>query len=78
MSLRTVLALVPFLVGITISLVFFFFLSADTVVDYIGLQNAYILMFVMALLGGMSTFNTVPYFAIILILASAGVNPLWL
>ena len=63
--MRTILALLPFSIGVLVSMVFFFFVSADTVVDYIGLQNAYVLMYVMAALGGMTTFNTIPYFSII-------------
>ena len=35
-------------------------------------------MYVIALLGGMTTFNTVPYIPLLLLLASAGVNPLLL
>lgn len=78
MTWRTVLALLPFSVGVLVSIIFFFFIDANSVVDYIGLQNAYILMYVMAALGGMTTFNTIPYFSIILILATAGVNPAFL
>ncbi len=78
MSFRTVLAFLPFGVGMMISVIFFFFLDANSIVDYIGLQNAYILMYVIATIGGMTTFNTIPYFSVILILASAGVHPLLL
>lgn len=78
MKLRTILAFLPFSVGIVISIIFFFFLDANSIVDYIGLQNAYILMYVIATIGGMTTFNTIPYFSVILILASAGVNPILL
>ena len=78
MTWRTVVALLPFSVGVLVSIVFFFFIDANSMVDYIGLQNAYILMYVMAALGGMTTFNTIPYFSIILILATAGVNPVFL
>jgi membrane protein DedA with SNARE-associated domain len=78
MNFRTVVALLPFSIGVIVSMVFFFFVDANSVVDYIGLQNAYILMYVMAALGGMTTFNTIPYFSIILILATAGVNPIFL
>lgn len=78
MSWRSLVAFLPFGIGLLLSAFFFFYLSPDTLVDYIGLQNAYILMFTIAALGGMTTFNTIPYFSIILILASAGVNPVLL
>ncbi len=78
MSLKSVAAFLPFGIGVTISILFFFYLDAHSIVDYIGLQNAYVLMYVVATVGGMTTFNTIPYFSIILILASAGVNPVLL
>ncbi len=76
--LKRVLALLPLIGGVVVSIVFFFYLSPTAVVDYIGIENAYVLMFAIAALGGMTTFNTVPYFSVILLLASAGVNPLLL
>ncbi len=78
MSFRTILAILPFLIGVVVSVIFFFFVDANSIVDYIGTQNAYILMYTMATLGGLTTFNTIPYFSIILVLASAGVNPAFL
>ena len=78
MTWRTVLALLPFSFGVVVSIVFFFFIDANSVVDYIGTKNAYLLMYTMATLGGLTTFNTIPYFSIILVLATAGVNPILL
>jgi membrane protein DedA with SNARE-associated domain len=78
MSVRTVLALLPFSIGVIVSITFFFFIDANSIVDYIGTQNAYLMMYTMATLGGLTTFNTIPYFSIILVLATAGVNPVFL
>jgi membrane protein YqaA with SNARE-associated domain len=75
---RALKAWLPLFIGLALSLIFLFWLSPDSLVTYIGLKNAYALMFVMAALGGMSTFNTVPYYSIIFVLASAGVEPLLL
>lgn len=75
---KRALALLPLVGGVVVSIVFFFYLSPTAVIDYIGIENAYVLMFAIAALGGMTTFNTVPYFSVILLLASAGVNPLLL
>ncbi|MBY0538776.1 VTT domain-containing protein [Patescibacteria group bacterium] len=55
-----------------------FFIGPEALVDYIGVQNAYGLMFLVAALGGLSTFNSVPYLAVLFVLANTGVNPFWL
>lgn len=41
----------------------------------IGVENAYILMFILSLLGGLSTFSGVPYHVVLIALAVGGVNP---
>lgn len=75
---RKIITLLPLVIGLIISLVFIFFIGAESLVDYIGVQNAYVLMFLVAGLGGLSTFNSVPYLAVLFVLANTGVNPLWL
>ena len=75
---KKILALVPLLLGLIVSVIFIFFVGAESLVNYIGIQNAYLLMFLVAALGGLSTFNSVPYLAVLLVLANTGVNPLWL
>jgi membrane protein YqaA with SNARE-associated domain len=77
-SVKNILAILPFAIGVVISLVFLFFLSPTSIVDYIGIQNAYILMYVIAAASGLTTFNTVPYYPVMLVLANAGVNPILL
>lgn len=54
----------------------FFFIDSNNIIEYIGYQNAYLMMFVISLIGGLSTFNFVPYYSIIILLVSAGLNPL--
>jgi membrane protein YqaA with SNARE-associated domain len=78
MSFKKILAILPFAIGVAISLVFLFFISPDSIVDYIGVQNAYILMYVIAAASGMTTFNTIPYYPVMIVLATAGVNPIFL
>ncbi len=75
---KTFLTVMPLLVGLAISIVFIFFIGPETLVDYIGVQNAYVLMFLVAAIGGLSTFNSVPYLAVLFVLANTGVDPLWL
>ncbi len=75
---QKILAVVPLLLGLIVSVVFIFFIGPDVLISYIGLQNAYLLMFVVSGLSGLSTFNSVPYLSVLLVLANAGVNPLLL
>lgn len=75
---RKILAAVPLVLAVALSVVFYFYFTPETAVSVIGLENAYLLMFVVALLGGLTTFNTVPYYSVLLMLAVAGLNPLLL
>lgn len=68
------LALLP-ISFISIS-VFFYYSSSEKLILYIGVENAYILMFFLALWGGLTTFSGVPYHAVLVLLASGGLNPL--
>lgn len=52
--------------------------GAEALVSYIGVQNGYLVMFLVALLGGLSTFTSVTYFATVFTLAAAGLSPLGL
>jgi membrane protein YqaA with SNARE-associated domain len=50
--------------------------GADAIVDWIGAENGYWIMFLVALFGGVSSIAGVTYVATIITLASAGLNPL--
>ena len=76
--LRTFLHLLPLLSILALSTTVFFYITPDELIDIIGLENAYVLMFSVAFLGGLTTFNTVPYYSALLLLASAGLNPLYI
>jgi membrane protein YqaA with SNARE-associated domain len=49
--------------------------GSEAVVAYIGAENGYLVMFLMALFGGVSSVTGVAYVATIITLASAGLNP---
>jgi membrane protein YqaA with SNARE-associated domain len=70
--------LLPFLTFILISFLIFYLVTPGKIIEFVGMENAYILMFSSALLGGMTTFNFIPYYSIIILLASAGLNPLYI
>lgn len=69
------IALLLFFVGWSI---FFYYSSPEGIINFIGVENAYVLMFVLALLGGLTTFSGIPYHVILIMLASGGLNPLFL
>lgn len=56
----------------------FYFLTPDEVLQYVGFQSAYLMIFFLAFLGGLSTFSGVPYHVILIAFASSGLNPLFL
>lgn len=53
-----------------------YFVGADRLVELIGVKNGYVIVFVMALFGGMSSFSGISYPATIVTLASGGLDPL--
>lgn len=72
------LSIAPVIFILLLSIVLFFYVTPSRLVEVVGLENAYFLMFFTAFLGGLTTFNTVPYYSILLILAGAGLNPLYI
>lgn len=57
---------------------FLLYSSPERLVGSIGVQNAYVLIFVLAFLGGLTTFTGVPYHPVLVVLAVGGLNPLLL
>lgn len=53
-------------------------LPAEDLIDLIGSDNAYILMFVLGMIGGFTTFTEVPYHFVLMSLAADGLSPIWL
>jgi len=72
-----VISILPFMVMVALSLFAFLYISADDLITFVGIENAYLLMFTVSLLGGLTTFNTVPYYSILILLVGAGLDPLW-
>lgn len=52
--------------------------SPEEIVNAVGTSNAYALMFVLAMIGGISTFTAVPYQLVLMGFAAGGINPLLL
>jgi membrane protein YqaA with SNARE-associated domain len=70
--------LLPLVVVAILSGILYFIGGTDIIIDYVGIENAYFLMFIFAALGGLTTFNTVPYYSLLFLLATAGLHPFYL
>lgn len=75
---RALIKLLPLVGVVFLSILVFLYVDPDAIITTIGFKNAYGLMFAFAALGGLTTFNTVPYYSLLLLLAGAGLNPLLL
>jgi membrane protein YqaA with SNARE-associated domain len=52
-----------------------YFIGPEEIVEKIGAENGYILIFLVALFGGISAFTSPSYFALLITLAIGGLNP---
>ncbi len=65
---------------LTILIVFSYIFSTiptDTIVSYVGVERAPFLMFLLGMIGGLSTFTGIPYHLVLMGLAAGGASP-WL
>ncbi len=53
-------------------------IPTDDLINFVGSENAYILMFALGLAGGLTTFTGIPYHLVLMSLAAGGLNPLLL
>jgi len=53
-------------------------IPADTLIDAIGSNNAFLLMLALGTLGGLTTFTGIPYHLILMSLAAGGIDPIGL
>jgi membrane protein YqaA with SNARE-associated domain len=51
---------------------------ADDIIDAVGANNAFLLMFVLGMIGGFTTFTGIPYHFVLMSLAAGGLNPIGL
>ena len=71
---RALLALGVFVsISLTIATI-----PSDSLIDAVGSNNAFALMFLLGLIGGLTTFTGVPYQVILMSLAAGGLNPILL
>jgi hypothetical protein len=71
----SLLAVLAFIVAWS---VFLLFVSPEGIVEAIGVRQGYALLFLVAVLGGVSTLTSSSFYAILITLAAGGLNPLLL
>lgn len=54
---------------------FVFYAGPENIVGFIGVENSYLLAFLVATIGGVSTFTSTYYYATIITLSVGGLNP---
>ena len=74
-KLISFLVLVIFLVSLIILL---YFISPTEIVNKIGVQNGYILAFVVSFFGGFSAGGSISFISLLITLAAGGMNPIYL
>jgi membrane protein YqaA with SNARE-associated domain len=65
-----------FIVFILTCSVIFYYSSPEEMINFIGAENSYLIIFILSVIGGMSTFAGVPYHLVLITLATGGANPL--
>lgn len=50
----------------------------ESIVNYVGIENAYVVTFLLAATGGLSSFTAGPFYATLATFAAGGADPLWL
>lgn len=78
---QNILKRLPIIIFIIFIILYSFFLlysSPEKLINFIGIENAYFLIFVLAFIGGLSTFSGVPYHLVLIALATGGLNPVFL
>ena len=70
-----VVGLIPIALFLTISIIVNIYISPEQIINTIGVNNAYLLIFFLAFMGGVSTFSSVPYHLVVASMAAGGLNP---
>ncbi len=74
---KKIIHLLPFLFVILFTVLAYIYVDTKSLLDWIGLENAHLMMFLISFAGGLTTFNFIPYYSVIILLVSAGLNPLY-
>src|ERR1041385_1823003 len=72
---KYVIGSLPLLFFGSLSIYLFIHAGPDYIIKLMGVDNAYLLMFITAFFGGFTTFNVIPYHILLVTLALGGLNP---
>lgn len=53
-------------------------IGSEQLIAYVGSENAYLLMFMLGTIGGLTTFTGMPYHMVLISFAAGGLNPIFL
>jgi len=67
--------LILFFIGCSFLL---YYSSPEKLIEFIGVENAYFFIFILALIGGITTFSGIPYHLVLVTLAIGDLNPILL
>ena len=73
--IKYLLGIAPLVLFIGLSIYLSLTYSPETIVNLVGTENAYVLIFITAILSGLTTSNVIPYHIILVTLVSGGLNP---
>ena len=76
--LKYTLGTLPLLFFVGLSVYLFAYTSPEQIVEFVGVKNAYGLIFIAAIFGGFTTFNVIPYHLLLITLSLGGLNPIFL
>jgi hypothetical protein len=74
-------AYTKFFISLSVLIAFVFLIGKfgpSRIVDFVGEDNTYIVIFILAIIGGVSSFTATTYYATLFTFASGGANPLLL
>jgi membrane protein YqaA with SNARE-associated domain len=70
-----IVGFIPFALFLTVSIVLNVYVSPEQIISSIGVNNAYLLIFFMAFIGGVTNFIRVHYHLVVVSMAAGGLNP---
>lgn len=75
---KTIVNITFLVLLVALIIVFLFFFDASEIVERIGIQNSYLVMFFVSLFGGFSAGGSFSFIATLITFTSGGLNPLYL
>jgi membrane protein YqaA with SNARE-associated domain len=74
---KKIIPILPLLFVITFTILAYNYVDTQSLLNWVGLENAYLMMFLISMAGGLTTFNFIPYYSVIILLVTAGLPPLY-